>query len=156
MSVTIFLEEIIELFEILLILSENIIIAGDINIHMEDNELYSNRNKQRTFNITQHVDFPTHVHGHNLDVLLTFSENPHISNISSEEYDVSHHFLIDFCMDIIPEKIQYKTISFRNTKIINVEQINNTITDILHIVELLSFEKYDISAFLQERLIFCI
>ena len=82
-SVTIFLEEIIELFEILLILSENVIIAGDINIHMEDNKLYSN------------VDFPTYAHGHTLDVLLTFSENWHISNMSSEEYDVSHHFLID-------------------------------------------------------------
>lgn len=133
--VTIFLEEIIELFEILLTLSEYIIIAGDINIHMEENELYSNRFKDilGTFNITQHVDLPTHVHGHTLDVILTFSENPHISNLSSEEYDVSHHFLIDFYMDIIPEKIKYKTISFRNTKNINVDQMKNTITDRLHI-----------------------
>ena len=43
-------------------------------------------------------------------------------------------------LDIIPEKIQYKTISFRNTKNINVEQMNNTITDRLHISKENTFE----------------
>ena len=64
--VTVFLDEIIELFEFVSTLTENIVLAGDINIHMDEDELYSNRVKDiiNTFNLTQHVNFPTHKLGH--------------------------------------------------------------------------------------------
>ena len=66
--VTVFLEEIVELFEYLMALKDDIILAGDVNIHMDTNENYANRFKDilNNFNITQHVNFPTHIQGHTL------------------------------------------------------------------------------------------
>ena len=141
-SVTVFLEEIIQLFEILLTLKENIILAGDVNIHNDEDELYSNRFKDilNTFNIIQHVDFPTHIKGHTLDIIATFSDNPIILDIKSNEYDVSHHFLVDFNAAISPEKRLYKSISYRNTKDINWDQFNKDVSDKLLISSASSFE----------------
>ena len=52
----------------------NIIILGDINMHMDDP---SNQNacilqvSINTFDLTQHVKIPTHNKGHTLDVIVT-------------------------------------------------------------------------------------
>ena len=51
-SVTVFLED-VQMFELLVTLKEDIILAGDVNIHMEEDELYANRFRGilNTFNI---------------------------------------------------------------------------------------------------------
>ena len=40
---TVFLCEIVQLFEILVSSNENIILAGDVNVHMDEDNLYSNQ-----------------------------------------------------------------------------------------------------------------
>ena len=97
-SITVFLKEIVQLLEVLVASNDDIVIAGDVNIHLDEDELYSNNFKDilNMFNIRQHVDFPTHKMGHTLDIIATFYDNPAISNISAEEYDISDHFLVDF------------------------------------------------------------
>ena len=140
-SVTVFLEEIVKLFEVLVTLKDNIILAGDVNIHMDEDELYSNRFKDilDTFNIHQHVNFPTHIQGHTLDIIATIGENPRISCIESNEYDVSHHFLIDFLVEMIPETKQQKVISYRNLKDINPEEFAAEVSNKFDISEGQSF-----------------
>ena len=94
-STTVFLCEIVQLFEILVSSNENIILA-DVNEHMDEDNLYSNQFKDilNTFNATQHVNFPTHIACNTLDIIITFDRNSCISNIKSFEYDISHHFLV--------------------------------------------------------------
>ena len=117
-SKTVFLDEIAQLFEMLVSLKDNIILAGDVNIHMDEDDLYTNKFKDilDTFNIIQHIDFPTHIQGHTLDIITTFGKNPIISNIESNEYDVSHHFLVDFQVAIVPEAKHVKEITYRKLK----------------------------------------
>ena len=59
--ITVFLEEIVQLLEIFVSTNERIILAGDINTHLDQDEIYSNRLKDifNMFNICQHVNFPT-------------------------------------------------------------------------------------------------
>ena len=54
--------------------AEDVLLAGDINLHMDENEHYSSRFKEimDSFNLIQHIDFPTHKHGHTLDIVATF------------------------------------------------------------------------------------
>ena len=115
-SITVFLKEIVQLLEVLVASNDDIVIAGDVNIHLDEDELYSNNFKDilNMFNIRQHVDFPTHKIGHTLDIIATFYDNPAISNISAEEYDISDHFLVDFNLAAVHEIKGHKNIFYRN------------------------------------------
>ena len=44
-----------------------------------------------------------HKMGHTIDIIATFDNNPVISNLEANGYDVSHHFLVDFDVAIHPE-----------------------------------------------------
>ena len=113
-SVTVFLVEIVELFEYLASCPEEILLCGDINIHMDEDEIYANRFKDllNTFNLTQHIDFPTHNLGHTLDIVAT-TERLFVSKFKAEENDVSGHFLIDFCLQFSPVLKVESEISYR-------------------------------------------
>ena len=92
-SISLFFEEIVQLFDV-----ENDILGSDINIHMDQDEHYINhfRDILNTFNMCQHVKFPTHKLGHTLDIIATFVDERKISGIESSEYDQSHNFLVEF------------------------------------------------------------
>ena len=129
-SVSIFLDEIVQLFEALVALKDSFILAGDVNIHMdEEGELNTGKFKDilNTFNVVQHVDFPTHIQGHTLDIIATFSDAPKISDIDSNLYDVSHHSLVTFNANVSLERRLEKQISYRNTKNIDLEKFNSEI-----------------------------
>ena len=100
------------------------IVAGDVNIHTEKKETYSNKFSEilDMFNMMQHIDQPTHKMGHTLDIVTTFDKNPVISKIDINEYDISHHFLIDFNVTCSAEVCEYKMIEYRSTKNINYKR----------------------------------
>ena len=122
-SVTTFLEEIVQFFENLVSLKDDIILAGDVNIHMDTNESNTIKFKEilNDFNIEQHVHFPSHIQGHTLDIIATFGEGPHISGVEASPYDVSHHHLIDFKVSVSPEHKAVKEVWCRNLK--NVDMV---------------------------------
>lgn len=136
-----FLEEVIELFELLNSDHPKILLCGDVNLHMDEDERYSNQFKDilLTFNIQQHVNVPTHKQGHTLDIIATYDDGPTISDIQVNEYDVSHHFLVDFNVAINPCKIRQKIISFRDLKNIDSERMLAKITNKLQISDSRSF-----------------
>ena len=140
--VAIFITEITELLEVLSATHEDVIVAGDINIHMEENELYSNQFNDilSSFNFVQHVKFPTHKQGHTLDIVATNSDSLKVTNLSAHEYDISHHYLVDFCVELNPEVKHTKIISYRNLKGIDPIKFNSDITRMAQVSESLSFE----------------
>ena len=105
--------------------------AGDFNIHMEEEKLYAKRFKDiiETFNLKQHIETPTHKQGHTLDGIITFNNGPTISKIEINEYDLSHHFLIDFCVDVTVERKVERVIRFRKLKNIDAEKLVEDITN---------------------------
>ena len=130
-STAVFLDEIVTLFEMLVTMKDNFILAGDVNIHMDEDYIYANRFKDilNTFNMVQHVDVSTHRQGHTLDIVVTFGDNPIITNIESNEYDISHHSLVDFHAAIVPEVKHEKEITYRKWKDIDPEQFKKDVSE---------------------------
>ena len=74
---TLFFEELRTVLEILVLQPGPIIIGGDINIHVEqedDDDRFSELIE--SFNMIQHIVGPTHPHGGTLDLVATFSDTP--------------------------------------------------------------------------------
>ena len=115
-SVT-FFEEFTHMLEILVASYDCIIIAGDVNIHTETDDLYSRQLNDilDTFDMSQHIHMPTHKMGHTLDIVATYNEKPKVSKIDINEYDkISDHYLVDFTITCSPEVRQMKQIKYRN------------------------------------------
>ena len=129
--VTTFLDEIVKLFELLASFSEDVILAGDVNIHMEADDLYSNRFKDilDSFLYTQHINIPTHKLGHTLDIVATSVDGLHISSIELNLYDVSDHYLIDFNIQFSPEVKVPKAISYRYSRDMDTLKFISDITN---------------------------
>ena len=141
--VTVFLEEIVELFEMLASSNQSILLAGYMDIYWEKDELYSNRFKAilDSFNIIQYVDFPTHKCGHTLDIIASFQNSLTISGLQANEYEISHHFLVDFCIAISPESKESKRFSYRKLKSVNHVAFASDISNQLHLSDSVSFGK---------------
>ena len=98
----------IEDFELLLshVTSSNLefIIAGDFNIHVDDDsDKNSNNFKQllSNFNLKQHTNFPTHNHGHTLDLLITADDCKFIDNVKPGS-EISDHTTVIATLDFKP------------------------------------------------------
>ena len=116
--ITVFLEEITQLLEMTITSYDVVILAGDVNIHMETNDLYARQMRDilDMFNMVQHITVPTHKMGHTLDIVVTFTNNLIVTDIDVSEYDLSHHFLIDFKITCAPGTHVYKIVNYRNVK----------------------------------------
>ena len=93
-----FISEFTSLLEDFISSSSELIFTGDFNFHVDDPlapHVSSFLDLLDTFNLTQHIAFPTHDSGHTLDLLITRSTS---SLISSTEHTYSpisdHRFLV--------------------------------------------------------------
>ena len=99
-------------------LSSNIILLGDINIHMDN--INHPLTKDFTscldsFGLQQHIHFPTHSKGHVLDLVCCSGVTPF--NCSATDLPISDHMLITFNMNLILSKTKpLQVISYRNIK----------------------------------------
>ena len=128
-SVVIILQELTQLLELMIVSHERVIIAGDVNIHTETDGSFSKQFADilDMFNMIQHVKEPTHIKGHTLDIVATFRNDPIVSGVEVNDYDISHHYLIDFmatCSPIVPD---FKTIAYRNIKGVDAELFSTDI-----------------------------
>ena len=103
---------------------DNLIIAGDINIHL--NKLNDSNTKKFnkilvTFDLIQHIDIsiPTHKLGNTIDRVITSHNLCNIFNILTEDLSLGDHFLISFKAEIHTDMQLMKEISFRRVKNIN-------------------------------------
>ena len=127
--VSVFHEEFALLLEMYTMSYDSFIIAGDINIHVETGELSSIRFHEQLdlFDLKQHVISPTHIMGHTIDVVITKNSDSIIDNVTVTEYNISHHFMIDFTYKIEPKTVQTKTITYRSIKNLDSQKFSNDI-----------------------------
>lgn len=110
-----FLQDFSDLLLHLSTISPSILLLGDLNLHLDDP---TSRPAQDFLdilnhsNFTQHINFPTHKHGHILDPIC--STNITISNISSHNLHISDHLTITLDIHIPqPSPTKPRTITFR-------------------------------------------
>ena len=95
--------------------TDNLVIIGDFNIHMDTNSNDSKKFRALlgSFDLLQKVNFPTHILGHTIDLVLTKSSNDNISHVHATKA-FSDHFSITFKVNITPQRrISGDTITFR-------------------------------------------
>ena len=82
-SVQMFLEDFISYIGFLSSLSSSFVVCGDFHIHVDSvSPLVSEfKSVVDACSLTQYVDFPTHLHGHTLDLLLASMEFSSISEV---------------------------------------------------------------------------
>ena len=124
-STSTFLEQFQSLLEDIHHNTENLVIIGDFNFHIK-----STSSNSKTFNslidsfdLNQKVNFPTHIYGHTLDLLLTKSNNDHILNVHTTDA-FSDHFSITCTLHLPTPRSQINaTVSFRKYHKINKEKM---------------------------------
>ena len=127
--------------------SKNLIILGDINIHinnMEDQDAQVLLDSLPAFNLTQHVKVPTSNRCHNLDVIITPTEDGPFqpTNTMVGPYISDHSHIIFEIMETKPKtkiqrqeirKINENTIhkfceNFKNDPIIQVTALEEAVS----------------------------
>ena len=68
----------------------------------------------KCFNLKQHVNFSTHVHGHWLDLLITKSSCDHVKSVFPAD-GISYHFAVVSEINLSAHVRPRKTITFRKT-----------------------------------------
>ena len=129
-----FIKEFTELLEIISVMSEDVIVSGDINFHLETNDynVESLRNIWNSFNLIQHVHIPTHKMQHTLDIVLTQNEKLRISNLVAEDVQLSDHYMISFDLEVEVVKHEERTITYRNLKAVENEKFSTELKSKLH------------------------
>ena len=111
-------------------ISPSVLLLGDFNIHVDSNCRTSAEllDILHCFNITQHVDFPTHTGGHTLDLVCTSGVT--INNLTCTDLAISDHLTITLDIDIpTPLVKQKRIITYRNLKSINPSSFSSTLAD---------------------------
>ena len=107
-------------------LGHQFVIAGDFNIHWDNNN-DSCKLQIASFldatNLTQHVNFPTHDGGHVIDWCITHEQTTLSPQLSAYPVSVSDHFPIFIALDVSPpEPLPPEQISYRRICKIDLEQ----------------------------------
>ena len=95
-----FFEHFQSLLEDIYLITENLAIISDFNLHLETTCSNSKtfHSLINSFELIQKINFPTHIHGHTLDQILTKSNNDNISNIHTTDA-FSDHFSVSFSLN---------------------------------------------------------
>ena len=102
MSFSYFMEELTKFMEYIQSLPSPTIISGDFNIHVDKDGFQSQKLHELLcdVNMSQIINFPTHLHGHTLDLIITcdsFKNN--IKNVQTVDC-FCDHFLISANIDL--------------------------------------------------------
>ena len=123
------------------------IVLGDFNIHVND-QTDSSAIKflelLNSFGLVNHVDIPTHIHGHTIDLIITrYSDNLKIHGVNAT-YFISDHSFVCAKTQLEKPEIQYQQISYRKLKNIDMTSFEqdlrqsplcvNTSDDLEHLV----------------------
>ena len=110
-----------------LISSPNTILLGDFNIHVNNPSSIPNFHQLLYEHfLTQHVSFPTHIHGNTLDLIITPSDYTTLSNIHRDLL-ISDHYAICFTLAFPIPHIPIQFTKYRNISSINYLSFSNYI-----------------------------
>ena len=85
------------------------------------------------------MNVPTHIQGDTLDIIVTLEGGAHVSDIQANAFDISHHSLVNFTIEIVPDIKQENVIMYRNTKCIDSERFVSDLSNQINISESVSF-----------------
>ncbi len=123
------------------VLQPDIVMVGDINIHMDDPTHHHTRCVNDYITATglqQHIHEPTHYHGHTIDVLITRCDSSLVENIvvtdiglcDNDSNLINDHYAIAFTVNLPITAPTKSTISYRNYKGIDTHAFTCDVRDL--------------------------
>jgi len=121
-----------------IMLDSHIVIVGDLNFHF-DNPQNNNANKFKSclesFGLKQHVNVPTHVAGHTLDVVITRDNDNTVSNINVYDPVLSNsngniskdYFAVTFNARASRPPPTRKTVTYKKLRSIDIDSFKTDI-----------------------------
>ena len=131
-TVATFLDEFANYLEPIILSPEPIVIAGDMNIHVDDpddSDAIKFLDLLDTYGLTQHVNTPTHRLGHTLDLIIT-----RVSDALAKSTPISDSYLSDHSTVLCPLVLRkpvlaVKQVTFRKIKAIDLANFKNDIAE---------------------------
>ena len=127
LSTSMFFKEFCIFLEQLIILSDNILIAGDFNFHVDNirnTDTITFNKILESFNLQQHVNGPTHKQGHTLDLIITRNEDKLVTDIKIHDPVISDHLSVLCTLQLQKPQLEQTEISYRKLNDINMSSFN--------------------------------
>src|SRR6218665_1541381 len=102
---SVFLDEFASLLSLAATTPNECVLIGDFNVHVDtpsDTFPSSFLNLLSSVNLVQHVNFPTHIENHTLDLLITSTASLLSPKVSRSAFNITDHFLIMADLEIKP------------------------------------------------------
>ncbi|XP_028418754.1 uncharacterized protein LOC114544280 [Dendronephthya gigantea] len=118
-----FISEFAEFLESVIMATEPLLIAGDFNIHVNahsDNDAVKFLDFLQSMGLVQHVNFPTHVSGKTLVLLITCEIHSIWCHSPRPSCYLSDHCSVIFDLNISKPQFLRKEVSFRKTKAMDI------------------------------------
>jgi hypothetical protein len=126
---SVFLQEFAEYLETIAMCHEFLIITGDFNFHMDqalDSHTIKLNELLTTFGLIQHVDIPTHILNHTLDLVITRDINDTEVTCSQPKSTLllSDHHFVEWMINISGPPLTVKDVTYRKVKSINLDSFS--------------------------------
>ena len=114
-------------------LKGNLMLMGDLNIHIynrADRGTVTFVDFLDSLGLVNHTQFPTHVSGHTLDLIITQEDSNDILTVARGHMLSDHHF-IDVKQKSVSETVEYKMVTYCKLKNISPQDFSNDIGNTL-------------------------
>ncbi len=136
LTISSFLEEFDDFLAELILVRGKLIIAGDINFHLDktdDGDGLKIKTILDSYGLQQLVGEPTHQNNHTLDAVITRTVESPVSDLTVTDPLLSDHKAVTFNLNTQRPPLPKKTIVYRNFKKINVEKLKEDISNNVHL-----------------------
>ena len=119
-------------------------LIGDLNIHMDnkaDPGTVTFTNFLDSLGLVNHTQFPTHVSGHTLDLIITQEDSNDILTVARGHMLLDHHF-IDVKLKSVSETVEYKMVTYCKLKNISPQDFSNDMGNTLGELDLEAMDLY--------------
>ena len=127
---SVFFKEFLHYTESIILSKEHLLILGDFNIHVDvlsDPDTRKFLDLLYSLGLEQHVDQPTHIHGHTLDLAITSKASSIIQTSPRvDRYFSDHGSVVHVCnLKLRKPTYKVKTISYRKLKSVDMDRFND-------------------------------
>ena len=127
-STSVFFTEFFNYLESLLLCKEPLVICGDFNIHVDDNDDGDSVifcDLLESVGLRQHVDQATHVNGHILDLVITRLSDSIILNKPNIDHYISDHACVTCDFQTPKPMVQTRKVAYRKLKSVDSDALRS-------------------------------
>ena len=130
MTTSVFFHEFSDYLESLVMCNELLLICGDFNVHMDvplDADTIRLKDLLNSMGLVQHVKRPTHIHGHTLDLIITWQADDIVDGEPLPERHFSNHATVICKLRVMKPAPRIKHAEYRKLKSIDITKLREAI-----------------------------